>query len=154
MKHLRFLVLIIPVFFAACNTVDVYEKTIPIPLHKWRSDTALPFTFVAQDSLAFYNVYFVIRHTETYHFNNLWIDFTAAFPGRKPQTQRLNLTLANGKGWIGTAMDDIIEQRILLFNKPTKLDSGTYIFSVRQVMREDPLENVLNAGIRVEKVVQ
>ena len=95
-----------------------------------------------------------MRHTEAYHFNNIWIDFSATFPGKKPQTQRLNLTLANTKGWLGTAMDDIIEQRILLFSKPTSLDSGTYTFSIRQVMREDPLENILNAGIRVEKVVQ
>jgi gliding motility-associated lipoprotein GldH len=154
MKRLMFLILIAAFLFTACNTIDVYEKTTPIPKHEWSSNNLLPFTFIAKDSQAYYNVYFVLRHTETYHFNNLWIDFTAAFPGRKPQTQRLNLTLANAKGWMGTAMDDIIEQRVLLFNKPTKLDSGTYTFSIRQVMREDPLENVLNAGIRVEKVVQ
>ncbi len=54
----------------------------------------------------------------------------------------------------GPAMDDIIEQRVLLFSRPTRLIAGNYTFSIRQVMREDPLQNVLNAGIRVEKVVQ
>lgn len=155
MKHLRLLIFIVPAFiFSACNTIDVFEKTVPIPLHKWSSDTSLPFTFQAKDSLAYYNVYFVLRHTEAYHFNNIWIDFTATFPGKKPKTTRFNLPLANSKGWIGAAMDDIIEQRVLLFSKPSRLDSGTYTFAIRQVMREDPLENVLNAGIRIEKVVQ
>ncbi|MFT4154558.1 gliding motility lipoprotein GldH [Parafilimonas sp.] len=155
MKYLKFLIFIVPAFsLSACNTIDVFEKTAPIPLHEWSSHNPLSFTFQAKDSMAYYNIYFVLRHTEAYHFNNIWIDFTATFPGKKPQTQRFNLPLANGEGWIGTAMDDIVEQRVLLFNKPSKLDSGAYTFMVRQVMREEPLENILNAGVRVEKVVR
>ncbi len=151
----RFIIFIFITFFLlSCNTIDVYEKTMPLPRHEWSSKNVLPFTFVAKDSLSYYNVYLVLRHTEAYHFNNMWIDFSAAFPGQKPRIQRLNITLANTKGWLGTAMDDIIEQRVLLFSKPTKLAAGSYTFSLRQVMREDPLENIVNAGIRVEKVVQ
>lgn len=96
----------------------------------------------------------MIRHTESYHFNNLWLDITSALPGKKPQTQRLNLQLANANGWLGTSMDDIIEQRVLLFRNPIHLAKGNYTFSLQQVMREDPLQNVLNAGIRIEKTVQ
>jgi hypothetical protein len=49
-------------------------------------------------------------------------------------------------------MDDIYEHRIPLtpvaekFRKP-----GEYTFTVEQIMRENPLNNVLNVGIRVEK---
>ncbi len=153
MNRFRFLVFLAACFFS-CNTIDVYEKTAAIPHHEWSSKNALPFTFVAKDTLAYYNVYLVLRHDESYHFNNIWIDFSATFPGKKLQTRRLNLTLTNTKGWLGTSMDDIIEQRILLFSKPSRMAAGTYTFSIRQVMREDPLENILNAGIRVEKVVQ
>ena len=90
----------------------------------------------------------------SYHFNNIWLDFTSSVPGRNPQTQRLNLLLANTQGWLGSAMDDIIEQRVPIFNRPTKLIAGNYSFSLQQVMREDPLRNILSAGIRVEKAVQ
>jgi len=138
----------------SCNTIDVYEKTIAIPKHAWSSSNRLNFTFTATDSLAYYNVYLVVRHTETYHFNNIWIDFTAVLPDKKTHTQRLSLPLATTNSWLGTAMDDIIEQRVLLFSHPTKLAKGDYTFSIQQVMREDPLQNILNAGIRVEKVVQ
>jgi gliding motility-associated lipoprotein GldH len=141
-------------FFAACNTIDVYEKTQPLPKHEWSSNSRLNFNFKVTDSLSYYNIYLVVRHTESYHFNNIWLDFASSVPGKKPQTQRLNVQLANANGWLGSAMDDIIEQRVLLFSHPTRLDAGDYAFSIRQVMREDPLQNVLNAGIRVEKVVQ
>jgi hypothetical protein len=29
---------------------------------------------------------------------------------------------------------------------------GDYTFTLEQIMREDPLKNVLNAGLRIEKV--
>jgi gliding motility-associated lipoprotein GldH len=155
MKHLSIKICIaVAMFFTACNTIDVYEKTAAIPHHEWSSNNRLSFTFTATDSLAYYNIYLVLRHTESYHFNNIWIDFTSSVPGKKPQTQRLNLMLANANGWLGSSMDDIIEQRVLLFSHPTRLAKGAYTFSLQQVMREDPLQNILNAGIRVEKAVQ
>jgi hypothetical protein len=50
-------------------------------------------------------------------------------------------------------MDDIVDQRIPFYlnNIPTPLKKGKYTFTLQQVMREDPLQHVLNAGIRVEK---
>ncbi|MBS1748167.1 MAG: gliding motility lipoprotein GldH [Bacteroidetes bacterium] len=153
MRHYK-IFLLLPLLFAACNTIDVFEKTTAIPHHEWSSNNKLNFNFTAKDSTAYYNIYFVIRHTESYHFNNIWINITSSAPGKKTETQRLNITLANVNGWLGSAMDDIIEQRILLFSQPIKLQTGDYHFSIQQIMREDPLLNVLNAGIRVEKVVQ
>src|SRR5438552_15402006 len=125
--------------FFSCNTIDVYEKTLSLPRHEWNSSNRLVFNFNVTDSLAYYNIYLVLRHTESYHFNNIWLDFTSSVPGRNPQTQRLNLLLANTQGWLGSAMDDIIEQRVPIFNRPTKLIAGNYSFSLQQVMREDPL---------------
>lgn len=145
---------VIVLFFSGCDTIDIYEKTTPIPKHEWSSNNRLDFKFTATDSLAYYNIYFVLRHTESYHFNNIWINFTSALAGQKPQTEKLPLNLAGPNGWLGTAMDDIIEQRVLLFSHPTRLAKGDYTFSIQQIMREDPLQNVLNAGIRVEKLVQ
>jgi len=139
--------------FASCNTIDVYEKTAAIPKHEWSSANHLSFNFTVTDTLAYYSIYLVLRHTESYHFNNIWINFTSIAPGGKPQMQRLNLLLANTNRWLGSAMDDIIEQRVLLFAQPTRLLKGNYKFSLQQIMRENPLLNVLNAGVRVEKVI-
>jgi gliding motility-associated lipoprotein GldH len=152
-KYIGFFGLIF--FLQGCNTIDVYEKTVALPRHAWTSANHLSFTFDIKDSLAYYNFYLVLRHTESYHFNNIWIDVTSFFPNSKPQTHRLKVQLAdNTNGWLGTAMDDIIEQRLLINSQPFRLPAGTYRFSLSQVMREDPLQNVLNAGMRVEKQVQ
>jgi hypothetical protein len=49
-------------------------------------------------------------------------------------------------------MDDIIEHRVPFNDKPAALHSGTYTFILQQDMREDPLDHIMNAGVRIEKV--
>jgi hypothetical protein len=48
-------------------------------------------------------------------------------------------------------MDDIYEHRQPLTGK-VRLKAGTYKLILENIMREDPLQHVLNAGIRIEKV--
>jgi gliding motility-associated lipoprotein GldH len=61
------------------------------------------------------------------------------------------LQLANNEKWLGSGMDDIYEHRIKLTPNPVSLKVGAYHFKIEQIMREDPLENVMNVGLRVEK---
>ena len=67
--------------------------------------------------------------------------------------QNYDLQLAtNDKGWIGTAMDDIYDARLLIQPKTKFRKSGIYHITLEQLMREDPLKAVLSAGLRVERV--
>jgi gliding motility-associated lipoprotein GldH len=59
---------------------------------------------------------------------------------------------SNEKGWLGSAMDDIYEQRVLIQPQTKFKKPGDYHFTLQEIMREDPLKHVLNVGIRVEKV--
>ena len=99
-----------------------------------------------------YNVYFVVRHTDAYNYNNLWIKGTVMEPGDSAiKSQRYDITLATNKGWEGAGMDDIYENRLLIQPETKFRRPGTYSFTIEQVMREDPLKHILNVGIRVEK---
>ncbi len=150
-KHLY--ILLVVCLLQACKTIDLYEKIVSFPNHEWSGNDKPSFKFVISDSSARYNIFTVIRHTEAYDFNNIWLNVTTIAPGDTAVQQQLNLKLGdNAKGWLGAAMGDIIEHRILLNQFPVKLKSGEYTFILQQIMREDPLKNVLNAGIRVEKV--
>jgi hypothetical protein len=51
-------------------------------------------------------------------------------------------------------MNDIWEVRKLLNGKPRRFKkTGEYKFRIFQIMREDPLKNVMSAGLRVEKAL-
>jgi gliding motility-associated lipoprotein GldH len=145
---------IIAVCFSACDTIDIYEQTKPFPSHAWSNKEKLTFNFTITDTTSLYNIFAVIRHEDAYHFNNIWLNVTTITPDKKVTDQKVNLLLGNNNGWLGNSMDDIIEHRVLLTKFPVKLKRGEYTFSIQQIMREDPLQNMLNAGIRVEKAVQ
>ena len=149
-KANSFLILCCILFLASCGSIDVYEKTKPFPEHEWKGIDSVSVTFDIKDSASMYNVYFVLRHEDAYRKKNIWVDIAIKGPDTtvniKPE-----FNLADNTRWLGTAMDDIIEHRINLDSRPRLLKKGQYTFTLKQAMREDPLQYVLNAGIRVEK---
>lgn len=142
--------------YLGCTTIDLYEKSVSIPGHAWKSSFKPSFTFTIKDTSSAYDLFLVLRHNDKYSFNNIYINVYAQTPDMDTaQAIRKDLILGTDeKGWLGTGMDDIYERRISLTDSDQPLhfrQSGNYTFSVEQIMRQDPLENVLNVGLRIEK---
>ena len=145
--------------FFSCQKVDLFEKDVSIPRHAWQSNYKPEFHFTITDTATPYNIYIVLRHSEKYSYNNIWLNLYTHIPGDSSvQKVQYELPLANSEGWLtNDAMDDLYEHRILItpgnerfyFKKP-----GEYVFTFEQIMREDPLENVFNVGLRIEKKLQ
>jgi gliding motility-associated lipoprotein GldH len=141
------------ILLTGCHlNTGVFEHNVAIPGHEWASGFRPEISFTIQDTTSLYNVYVVLRHTDAFGFNNIWLRATVEQPGDTAlRSQPLDLTLATNDGWLGTAMDDIYENRILI-QKLTKFRRpGTYRFTLEQIMRQDPLLHILNVGIRIEK---
>jgi gliding motility-associated lipoprotein GldH len=139
----------------SCTTIDLYEKVVAVPQHKWNTDFKPSFSLTIKDTTAAYQLFIILRHNEKYNYNNIWLNLTAKSPVDSIQKFMVELPLAtNEKGWLGSGMDDIYEHRIGLTLDPSKFNfnaPGTYNFTIEHVMREDPLENVMNVGVRLEK---
>lgn len=151
-KKTYFISLILYLLYS-CQTVDLYEKNIPVPDHRWASSFKPEFSFIIKDSTVLYQPYFVIRHTEKYNYNNIWINFYYQLPGDTLRKEMREMQLAtNEKGWLAAGLDDIYEHRLPLTDKPFKLKAGVYKFQLENIMREDPLKEVLSVGIRLEKI--
>jgi gliding motility-associated lipoprotein GldH len=140
-------------FLTSCQTIPLYEQTTIFPEHSWSSKQVNAYQFNISDSTASYKVYFVIRHHNAYHYKNIWLQVGVQTPNGNLSKQNVNLNMADeSKGWLGTGMDDIFDQRIPLINLPTHFQKGITTFYLQHTMREDPLQNILSTGIRVEKV--
>ena len=137
----------------SCTTVDLYEKNVSIPGHSWKSSFKPSYTFTIKDTTRPYQVFLVLRHNEKYNFNNIYLNLYAQAPGADTAIKipQQDIVLGNNEtGWNATGMDDVYEHRVKL-GEPQTLKAGTYTFTLEQIMREDPLKNVLSAGLRVEK---
>ncbi len=140
----------------SCTKINLYEKVTAIPKHKWHSKFKPAFKFNISDTTSAYQLFLIIRHNEKYNYNNLWINLYIIEPGTAIANKvQYELPLAtNERGWLGTGMDDIYEHRINLTPASETFyfkKSGIYTFTIEQIMRDEPLENVMNIGIRVEK---
>lgn len=147
--------LVLSLFAIACGTLDVFEKNVNIPNHEWSSDFKPEIAFTISDTTSLYNIYVVLRHTDAYRYNNIWMNIYRQMSGDSLHKERVDLRLATDeKGWLGSGMDDIFEHRILLNRgQPLRFHrSGEYMFRLEHIMREEPLQYVMNVGIRVEKV--
>jgi len=149
------LFLLTGILLNACSVrTDLFEKNVAIPDHSWSKNFKPEITVNIEDTLSRYHIYAVIRHTDAYRYKNLWMNVGIQNPAGETNSHQLDLQLAtDDKGWLGSGMDDIYEQRIRITSaeNPVPLHAGTYKFTLQQTMREDPLENVMNAGIRIEK---
>lgn len=139
------------VFFCSCANLGVFEKQVPFANHEWSSKEVPSFNFEIKDTGIAYNLFVVIRHEDAYHFKNIWLNITIKDPDSSYTIKR-EFPFSDNTRWLGSGIDDVIEHRINFNTLPVNLKKGNYTFTLQQIMREDPLQHVLNAGIRVEKV--
>ena len=144
--------LIITVLSSSCGQVDVFEKNTPIRNSSWvRGDSATG-TFIIDDTLSAFNIYVVLRHKDSYRFNNIWLNVGLQIPGAPMEYQKVDLLLGTDEKWLGVGMNDIWEVRKRLTGRPMRFArTGAYRFNISHVMRESPLEGVMSIGLRVEK---
>jgi gliding motility-associated lipoprotein GldH len=138
--------------FSSCKQIDVYEKNTVIPQYEWKPGFTARGSFLIKDTSSTYNVYLVLRHTDAYQYNNIWLNIGMQPPGDSMNMQKVDIRLGNdASGWEGSGMNDIWEIRKLLTRHYPMKKAGTYNFTISQVMRDDPLRNVMSVGLRIEK---
>ncbi|MEO7767446.1 MAG: gliding motility lipoprotein GldH [Ferruginibacter sp.] len=140
-------------WLTACAQINVFEKNTTIRDHSWPYSLQPSFDFTISDTTALYNIYIVLRHTDAYRYNNIWLNIGSQSPADTMRFQRFELQLGtDAAGWEGTGMDDIWELRKPITKGPVKFSkAGNYKFSIAQIMRENPLPEIISVGVRVEK---
>lgn len=139
--------------FAACQQIDVFEKNTTIPDYTWSNKFTATGSFVIADTVEAYNIYIVLRHLDAYKYNNIWLNVGLQSPGDSMYFQKVNVSLGNDAGWDGTGMNDIWAVKKLVNGQPRRfIKTGLYHFSIAQIMRDEPLRGIMDAGLRLEKV--
>lgn len=164
---MRFLpLLLLLLIFAACQPSPQYQKHVTIPSKGWQYDYQPSFQVNITDTTAPYQLFLVIRHTNAYPFSNIWLRLRTQQPGDSSfQEERYEVTLASptavlpdgslSGGWLGRGMGEIWEQRMALNDAQHPVyfkQAGTYVFKLAQDMRLNPLPEVLQVGLRLEKL--
>jgi gliding motility-associated lipoprotein GldH len=143
LKHILSSIFIVT-FLGSCIQTGLFEKNVTLKDHAWNSSYKPTIAFEITDT------------TSAFNYNNLWVKIKSKVPGEPVvNVQQFDLPLSNQNNWTGTGMDDIFEHRILLSKRPIRFPrAGQYEFTLEHNMRENPLEDIMNVGIRLEKTGQ
>lgn len=147
-----FAVLTLVFVLVACDENRIYDENKEIPNQSWEYENVIPFEAEIEDTSLRYNVYVNLRHTNQYSNSNLWILLYTTFPSGERLERRVELPLASKEGkWYGNHSGSMVNHQILIQPKAVFPEIGTYKFEIEQNMRRNPLTEILDVGIRIEK---
>lgn len=137
----------------ACEQVALFERTKNIEGGAWQSTQIPEYNLDITDTTKAYQVFVVLRHTNQYPYRNIWLNVGLQLPGDSLKEQRFELPLASAEKWLGQGMDDVYEHQAPLFPYPVRFNrAGQVRLTLQQIMRQNPLPGVLQAGIRIEPI--
>jgi gliding motility-associated lipoprotein GldH len=146
-------ILLSGVLFASCNSSVVFEENVKIPDYSWDMSNIVSLDVEISDTITSNNIYINIRNASGYPFSNLFLFLTTKTPSGQIARDTVELILADESGqWLGDGLGDIWDNRILFkpaFRFPQK---GTYRFEFQQAMRMNPLPQIMDVGLRIERV--
>lgn len=149
-KYLAFLTVCCLVF--ACTNTAYFEENTVIANRKWDYNQTPTFQVKIDDSLAKYDIYINLRHTNLYDYSNIFVLLHGKGKGLADTTLRKEIKLAELDGkWLGNSSGSLYEIQQLVKQGYSFPDTGIYTFAIEQNMRVNPLLEVTDVGIKIIK---
>lgn len=137
---------------AGCDRRKFFDESLSLKNDKWPKDQAMSFKVSVEDTIALYRFFINVRHSTSYKYKNVYFFLTTEFPGGGFSRDTINCQLAAKNGeWFGKGTGRYRDNRIPIRSNIRFPRAGTYTLSLNQAMREDVLNGISEAGIRLEK---
>ncbi len=151
-------ILFLTLLFVSCDSKIVVGEMRDLP-GTWHKDDALEFQVPVLDSLKKYNVFFHIRNTNDYPFNNLFLIASMEFPHGKTITDTLEYRMAAADGtWLGTGIGSVKENKLWYKEDVSFFEDGNYKLTLSHAVRNNgevhgvtQLEGITEVGYSIEE---
>ena len=131
------------------NTVT--DQNTAIENQNWSYANRIKNSVKIDDPNIPYNLYINLRVTGEYKYSNIFVLIHRTGPKLKGVT-RYEVKLANPDGeWLGQGSGNLYSYQVPFLTNFKFPEKGTYTFEMEQNMRDNPLHEVNDVGLRVEK---
>ena len=139
---------------AGCTTKNaIIDQNSEVPDHNWTYLNKFKYDVKIDDEKTPYNLYMNLRVTADYKYSNIFVLITQTGPDKKAEVKRYELKLANKDGeWLGKGSGNLYSYQSPFRTNYKFPAKGVYHFYIEQNMRDNPLREVSDVGLRVEKV--
>ncbi len=133
----------------ACKRSIVYSDFISLPADGWHQDSVLSYDICVEDSTADYDLLIVVRHTNEYPYQNLWL-FVDEYAGTELlHRDTIEALLADDYGrWIAGGINkyDLPLQYATSYRFATASHNR---ITIQQGMRSSYLKGLSDVGVKV-----
>ena len=146
------MILFVALVLSGCDRDKFFDESLSLPHNTWSQDESLSFPITVEDTTSAYRFYINVRNSTSYNYNNIYFFLTTEYPGGGFSQDTIECLLAAKDGsWLGKGTGSYRDNRIHIRDNIIFPRKGTYTLRLRQAMREDELEGISEAGIRLEK---
>jgi gliding motility-associated lipoprotein GldH len=139
-------------FWGGCTDPGaIFDQNTPIDNHNWSYANRVKNSVKIDDTSVPYNLYINLRVTGEYKYSNIFVLIRRNGPKLRGVT-RYEIKLANLDGeWLGQGSGNLYSYQVPVLTNYKFPEKGTYTFEIEQNMRDNPLHEVNDVGLRVEK---
>ena len=139
-------------FASGCTDPNsILDQNTTIENHNWSYANRVKYPVKIDDATVPYNIYINLRVTDSYRYSNIFFLLRRNGPKLNAVT-RFEVKLANPDGeWLGQGTGGLYSYQVPLTTNFKFPATGTYQFEIEQNMRDNPLHEVSDVGLRVEK---
>ncbi|GAB3007389.1 hypothetical protein GCM10027051_04070 [Niabella terrae] len=145
------MIVVFLVLAVSCGQIELNERMVDMPRHEWRASQLAVLRFEVRDS-GYQQLYFVLRHNDRFEFDKISARLIIQDTAKHP-LQQIDFVAAltdSAGNWNGTAMDDLYYAKLPI-GAPVLLQPGVYRFALQHLMKDDPLQHLLDVGVAIEK---
>lgn len=153
--HLFLFIVLMTMGLISCkDSVTVADTNFELDRQNWSYTEKIRIPVAIDEVDIPYNIYLNLRHTSNYKYSNIFLLIHIISPEGKRITERREFKLALPDGeWLGSGSGNMYSYQLLIKDNYRFPVKGKYIFELEQNMRDNPLDHVTDAGIRVEKAM-
>lgn len=144
------IVIVISTLLLACSKRTLYSEFKAVPIVGWQEDSVLSYCVSVDETRNLYDILICVRHTEVYPYQNMWL--FCSFGRDTLMHDTIEFFLADDRGrWLGNGGNKWIEMPVLYEHNYQFPDTGKYIFTIQQGMRDEALQGISDMGLIIRQ---
>jgi len=140
---------------SGCDSNDIIDTNMSFPARNWNYSNKVKAIVEIRDASKPVSIYFKLRHTSDYRYSNVFVLFHLSGGVLGKQSRRYEYRLAQPDGqWNGSGSGNLYTYAFPLLTHYKFPAAGKYALEIEQNMRDNPLREVSDAGIKMVQLEQ
>jgi gliding motility-associated lipoprotein GldH len=151
-----FTFLIVSLFIFSCNKNRIFEEhNTNFPKFRWDKTNIVEFSPEITDNEGNYKIFIAVRHIAGFQLKDINVKLNIISPSGEETTKDYNLPLYDKNNEaLSDCAGDYCDLEILVENNFKFKETGKYKFRISHQMSINPIPNVMEVGLIIDKLVQ